>query len=57
MTFPGARIYHSGLRRGISRTLRAMIKRRSVIESAIGHMTASGNLGRNRLEGPNLAMR
>lgn len=34
----GVRILMSGQKRGITRTLRAMIKRRSAIESAIGHM-------------------
>src|ERR1700684_3790834 len=34
----GVKIYHPGLRRGITRGLRAMIRRRSAIEPAIGHM-------------------
>ncbi|MEX3860482.1 IS5/IS1182 family transposase, partial [Paraburkholderia sp. BR10923] len=34
----GGKVYHPGLRRGITRTLRAMIRRRSAIEPAIGHM-------------------
>jgi IS5 family transposase len=47
----GVKIYHPGLRRGITRTLRAMIRRRSAIEPAIGHMKADGKLGRNWLKG------
>ncbi|MGF6652855.1 IS5 family transposase [Paraburkholderia youngii] len=47
----GVRIYHPGLRRGITRALRAMIKRRSAIEPAIGHMKTDGKLGRNWLKG------
>ena len=34
----GVKIYHPGLRRGITRGLRVMIRRRSAIEPAIGHM-------------------
>ncbi|WP_157658318.1 IS5 family transposase, partial [Burkholderia ubonensis] len=45
----GVKIYHPGLRRGITRGLRAMIKRRSAIEPAIGHMKADGKLDRNWL--------
>jgi IS5 family transposase len=47
----GVKIYHPGLRRGITRTLRAMIRRRSAIEPAIGHMKADGKLDRNWLKG------
>ena len=43
-------ILRSG-QRGISRTLKAMIKRRSAIEPAIGHMKMDGRLGRNPLKG------
>lgn len=49
LTLPGATISHSCLRREITPTLRAMIKRRSAMESAIGDMTATGDLGRNWL--------
>jgi IS5 family transposase len=42
---PGVKIYHPGLRRGITRTLRAMIKRRSAIELAIGHRRQKANWG------------
>lgn len=49
LTLPGATISYSCLRREITPTLRAMIKRRSAMESAIGDMTATGNLGRNWL--------
>jgi len=47
----GVKIYHPGLRRGITRRLRAMIRRRSAIEPAIGHMNADGKLDRNWLKG------
>jgi IS5 family transposase len=47
----GVKIYHPGLRRGITRGLRAMIRRRSAIEPAIGHMKTDGKLGRNWLKG------
>ncbi|GLZ74142.1 UNVERIFIED_ORG: IS5 family transposase [Burkholderia cepacia] len=43
----GVKIYHPGLRRGITRGLRAMIRRRSAIEPAIGPMKADGKLDRN----------
>lgn len=47
----GVRILRSGQRRGITRTLRAMINRRSAIEPAIGHMKMDGRLARNPLKG------
>ncbi|WP_175233554.1 IS5 family transposase, partial [Paraburkholderia humisilvae] len=47
----GVKIYHPGLRRGITRGLRAMIRRRSAIEPAIGHMKTDGRLDRNWLKG------
>ena len=47
----GVKIYHPGLRCGITRGLRAMIRRRSAIEPAIGHMKADGKLDRNWLKG------
>jgi transposase, IS5 family len=47
----GVKVYHPGLRRGITRALRAMIRRRSAIEPTIGHMKADGKLGRNWLKG------
>ncbi len=47
----GVRILRSGQRRGITRTLKAMIRRRSAIEPAIGHMKMDGRLGRNPLKG------
>ena len=47
----GVRILMSGQRRGITRTLKAMIKRRSAIEPAIGHMKMDGRLARNPLKG------
>lgn len=47
----GVRIVMSGQKRGITRTLKAMIKRRSAIEPTIGHMKMDGRLGRNPLKG------
>jgi IS5 family transposase len=47
----GVQILRSGQRRGVTRTLRAMIKRRSAIEPTIGHMKMDGRLGRNPLKG------
>ena len=47
----GVRILRSGQRRGVTRTLKAMIKRRSAIEPAIGHMKMDGRLARNPLKG------
>lgn len=49
------RILRSGQKRGITKTLKAMIKRRSVIEPAIepaiGHMKIDGRLNRNPPKG------
>jgi IS5 family transposase len=47
----GVKTYHSRLRKGITRTLRSIIRRRSAIEPAIGHMKAKGKLDRNWLKG------
>lgn len=47
----GVRILRSGQKRGITKTLKAMIKRRSAIEPAIGHMKMDGCLARNPLKG------
>ena len=47
----GVRILRSGQKRGITRTLKAMIHRRSAIEPTIGHMKMDGRLGRNPLKG------
>jgi len=47
----GVRILRSGQRRGLTQTLKAMIKRRSAIEPAIGHMKMDGRLARNPLKG------
>lgn len=47
----GVRILRSGQKRGITKTLKAMIKRRSAIEPTIGHMKMDGRLGRNLLKG------
>ena len=47
----GVRILRSGQKRGITRTLKAMIRRRSAIEPAIGHMKMDGRLARNPFKG------
>jgi IS5 family transposase len=47
----GVQILRSGQRRGVTRTMKAMIKRRSAIEPTIGHMKSDGRLGRNPLKG------
>lgn len=47
----GVRILMSGQKRGITRTLQAMIKRRSAIEPTIGHMKMDGRFARNPLKG------
>ena len=47
----GVQILRSGQRRGVTRTMRAMIKRRSAIEPTIGHMKSDGRLARNPLKG------
>jgi transposase, IS5 family len=46
----GVEILRSGQRR-VTRTMKAMIKRRSAIEPAIGHMKMDGRLDRNPLKG------
>ena len=48
---PSVRILRSGQRRGITRTLKKMIKRRSAIEPTIGHMKMDGRLDKNPLKG------
>ena len=48
----GVQIWKSGQRRGVTRGLKAMIKRRSAIEPTIGHMKNDGKLGRNWLKRP-----
>ena len=47
----GVQILRSGQRRGLTRGLKAMIKRRSAIEPTIGHMKMDGRLDRNPLKG------
>ena len=47
----GVEIWKSGQKRGVTRGLKAMIKRRSAIEPTIGHMKSDGRLGRNWLKG------
>jgi len=48
---PNTQILRSGQKRGITKTLRKTIKRRSAIEPTIGHMKTDGRLGRNPLKG------
>ena len=48
---PDVQILRSGQKRGITRTLHKMIKRRSAIEPIIGHMKMDGRLDRNPLKG------
>ena len=45
------RVPRSGQKRGMTKTLKAMIKRRCAIEPAIGHMRMDGRLARNPLKG------
>lgn len=47
----GTQILRSDQRRGVTQAMKAMIKRRSAIEPAIGHMKMDGRLGRNPLKG------
>lgn len=47
----GVQIVRSSQRRGVTRTMKAMIKRRSAIELTIGHMKSDGRLARNPLKG------
>jgi IS5 family transposase len=47
----GVQIWRSGQKRGVTRALKAIIKRRSAIEAAIGHMKSDGKLGINWLKG------
>lgn len=47
----GLTILRSGQRRGVTRTMRQMIHRRSAIEPTIGHMKTDGRLARNPLKG------
>ena len=47
----GVQILRSGQRRGVTRAMKAMIRRRSPIEPTIGHMKMDGRLARNPLKG------
>ena len=47
----GVQIWRSGQRRGVTRGLKAMVKRRSAIKPTIGHKKCYGRLGRNWLKG------
>jgi IS5 family transposase len=48
---PGIRILRAGQKRGITRSLKALIRRRNAIEPTIGHMKADGKLNLNWLAG------
>ena len=48
----GVQILHSGQGRGVTRTMKAMIKRRSAIEpTTAGHLKSDGRLARNPPKG------
>ncbi|WP_076796973.1 MULTISPECIES: hypothetical protein [Burkholderiaceae] len=47
----GVKVHHPGLRRGITRDLRAMIRHRSAIEPSIVHIKSDGKLDRNWFKG------
>ena len=47
----GKKIYRSGQRKGITKSLKKALKRRQAIEPHIGHMKSDGKLGRNYLKG------
>jgi IS5 family transposase len=47
----GVHILRSGQRRGVTRTMKAKIKRRSAIEPIIGHMKSDGRHDRNTIKG------
>jgi len=47
----GVSILRPGLKRGITRAMRRMIRKRSAIEARISHMKNKSKLGKNRLRG------
>lgn len=51
VTVDGVQVLRSGQRRGLTSTMKKMIKRRSAIEPTIGHMKMDGRLARNPLKG------
>ena len=51
VTVDGVQVLRSGQRRGVTRMMKKMIKRRSAIEPTIGHMKMDGRLARNPLKG------
>jgi IS5 family transposase len=51
LTAFGVELGRSGQKRGMTRSMKAMIKRRSAIEPTIGHMKSDGRLARNPLKG------
>lgn len=46
-----AAVYISGQKRGITRRLKRLLKRRQAVEPVIGHLKSDGHLGRNYLLG------
>jgi IS5 family transposase len=50
-TLENIQLLRSGQRKGITKTLKKMILRRSSIEPTIGHMKMDGRLARNPLKG------
>lgn len=51
-TVKGKNVFISGQKRGITKQIKADMKRRQAIEPHIGHMKNDGKLGRNYLKGP-----
>ena len=47
----GTTVYHQGQKRGISKTMRAWLRRRSRIEPLISHLKSDHRIGRNFLSG------
>ena len=47
----GVQILRSGQHRGVTRAMKAMIRRRSAIEPTMGHMKMDGRLAGNPLKG------
>ena len=47
----GAQVFLSGQKRGVTKSIKKLLKRRSAIEPEIGHMKNDGRLDRNYLKG------
>jgi IS5 family transposase len=48
---PGVAVYRSGQRRGVTKTIKRELARRSGIEAVIGHLKTDGRMDRCRLKG------